>query len=64
MTDLEKFVELYNSIGVKVEVEKDSHGAWFKLEAKSCEAITGYIGLHTTIEFDKNGKFISQGFYE
>ncbi|MGI0106737.1 hypothetical protein [Salinimicrobium sp. WS361] len=63
MTDLEKFLDLYKSVGVEPEVE--AHGAGTTLNLDNClEGIDGYHGFYTKIYFDQNGKFLSQGIWE
>jgi hypothetical protein len=34
------------------------------LKIKSLGKLTGYCGFYSVIIFDKDGKFIEQGFYE
>ncbi len=65
MSDLEKFVELYKSVGIEVEVEDIGDG-WkeFVLEAAAHEKLGGYGGFFTIIIFGKNGEFLSQSFYD
>ncbi len=63
-TDLEKFVELYTSIGIPVAVERNETGQWIELRADELPHIKGYNGFFTRIEFDANGKFLEQGVWE
>ena len=74
MTDLEKFVDLYKSIGIKCEAITSPAWHWGSIEkitriicisndGKS-EKIGGYSGFFTSIIFDENGKFICQRFWE
>ena len=80
MTDLERFVELYQSIGVKLNVFTIDTGSRVILttkkekfdddddeeetDATSSEKFKGYEGFYTNIDFDKDGKFVEQGFWE
>ena len=72
MSDLDKFVELYKSVGVDVKVYplyKREYGnieTGYKitLEADANEKVGGYSGFFTTILFDNNGGFICQNIYE
>jgi len=65
-TDLEKFIELYKSVGIELKPKDyDKKGSVFVvIEADDNEKTKGYFGFYTNIVFDKNGKFIEQGFYE
>ena len=73
--DLEKFIELYSSIGIPIEVSeflpKDQEPnenlqakSFIKLEALEHPKLIGYISFYTKIFFDEKGKFISQGIWE
>jgi len=76
MTDLEKFVELYKSFGVDVVVDSDEVPGEHQIHLTEGEMFNsgkgwteddrfeGYSDFFTTIIFDKDGKFVSQGFYE
>lgn len=71
-TDLEKFKELYKSIGIELIVNIDnekqqqfvrlSEGAY--TDAEATKGFAGYMGFFSEILFDMNGKFIEQGFWE
>lgn len=77
MTDLERFIDLYRSVGIECKINPTDDGEqeiilteersrfMFKgVEITTSEKIRGFSGFHTAILFDKNGKFISQGIYE
>lgn len=73
MTDLEKFVELYKSVGIDVKVNEKKIFEQFVIELTDTweiedmtknDKIYGHNGLYTEIIFDKNGKFINQGIWE
>ena len=76
MTDLEKFKELYDSIGVEYyfdlkesfapgpSVLKRTSHLMFIYEDHDDPKLAGYPGFYTRIEFSKKGKFIKQGFWE
>lgn len=67
MTDLEKFIELYHSVGVDYEIEYNEQLKItilslipnFKIDSK----IDGDECCYSTITFDKDGKFVMQGFW-
>jgi hypothetical protein len=64
-TDLERFVELYRSFGIELTPKKTDKGITsITIEAQSDTKITGYYGFVTQIDFDADGKFISQGVWE
>ena len=74
MTDLEKFKELYASFGIDLKHDQLENGL---IEVILCESswcscdivntsskFEGYTGFFTQVIFDKDGKFIKQGFWE
>jgi hypothetical protein len=76
-TDLERFVELYQSLGIHVVVNANADGStwimlgkagteWFSDEGKvtTSKKFNGYNGFYSDIQFDQAGKFVSQGFWE
>ncbi len=73
-SDLNKFVELYQSFGIvcRVNNSKDLKGYYIILACKEFEEpnytysskLGGYGGFYTKIKFTKNGQFIKQEFYE
>ena len=76
-TDLEKFQELYASLGIilvvvptadengvnmqRVEI---SEGGYPDEGQTLSSKFDGYGGFYSSIEFDMDGKFIKQGFWE
>ena len=72
MTDLEKFIDCYKQFGIDVMVNEtdsgfkvllnDSYGGTMK--ETSCIDFDGYGGFFSDIDFDENGKFKRQGFWE
>ena len=73
-SDLAKFFNLYLCFGVECKVieNKDKDG-WFIILAESdlyddnvttSDKFKGYNGFYTQIEFDKDGQFTKQGFWE
>ena len=66
MTDLEKFLELYRSVGIEPEINEVKNGTLLRLEAESSRnsPFVGYMGFYTQITFDQNGKFQNQGIWE
>ena len=63
MTDLQKFMDLYKDVGVKVELEYSSDGSAFLMLEPSVQEKIGGQGCYTQIKFDTNGKFVEQNFY-
>lgn len=64
MSNLSKFTELYKSIGIDLDPVKTDDGFEVTLEANTHEKLIGYEGFCTIIKFDKNGRFVWQGFFE
>lgn len=72
MTDLQNFIELYKSIGIELTVIQEEEfqiiligeSCWEHDNLSSSKKFKGYSGFFSKIEFDKNGNFISQGFWE
>ncbi|MDD4527755.1 MAG: hypothetical protein PHF25_06970 [Candidatus Margulisbacteria bacterium] len=67
MTDLEKFIELYRSVGIELEVKQEE----FKLQTiylhptfDNDSKLDGVNGCFSSITFDKDGKFVMQGFWD
>jgi len=71
-TDLEKFVELYESLGIELKPEHfdGEYNEHYKVRPYSYivmderNGFGGYGGFSSTVMFDEHGKFTSQGFYE
>jgi len=70
-SDLEKFIDLYKSVGIELEVKKseppDEGVQMITIEVNEynmSKSITGYNGFYTNIYFDESGKFIQQGIWE
>ncbi len=70
-TDLEKFVELYKSVGIELKVRdcekrfgEYKGGKIIEMCDNDCEKFGGYAGFCSSITFDENGKFLKQDFYE
>ena len=68
MTDLEKFIELYKSVGIDLAprpIESGVHiGKMFLHLENYYYKFEGYPGFFSNIVFDENGKFVKQGFWE
>lgn len=66
MTDLENFIALYKTFGIELKVEKaeDSSNQFIELRDGDHEKLEGYSGFFSDVEFDKDGKFLKQGFWE
>lgn len=69
-TDLERFKELYLSFGIELNhtAEPDDGEIDIKLNGWGSNARDqfdeSYQGFYSLVTFDKNGKFIKQGFFE
>lgn len=79
-TDLDRFKELYDSLDIKYLIRNevdtiemiigdlnywiDDYDEVSKISEHNGSKIDGYGCFHTRIEFDKSGKFITQGFWE
>lgn len=64
-TDLERFIELYKDFGVVLEIKHTEKGhTRILINHDPFGKITGYPGFYSNVYFDKDGKFIEQGFYE
>lgn len=70
--DLEKFIQLYKSVGIDLSQKKNSEGNIYltlgyneddPMENTS-NKFGGYSGFYSIIIFDENGKFIKQEFFE
>lgn len=59
MADLERFLELYRSVGEAVSVTTIENSHHQKMFIGKCTG-TKYITFHTEVLFDKNGKFLKQ----
>jgi hypothetical protein len=67
MTDLERFIELYKSFGIDLEAENtecDESNKNYYVHLQYHEKFCGHHGFFSTVEFDENGKFLRQGFWE
>lgn len=64
MTHLEKFIALYEEFGIELEIEKNDKGSMVLLWQGSDEKLTGYSMFFSAVQFDKDGNFIEQGFWE
>ena len=72
MTDLERFKELYSSLGIELIVNNDlsdnkqtiilSQGQY--ADQSMTKGFIGYSGFYSQIDFDLDGKFLEQGFWE
>jgi len=71
MTDLERFVDLYRSFEIECRVNKKDFGfeialnsSNFRDEETSSIKFDGYPSFFSTVQFDHDGKFVTQGFWE
>lgn len=67
MTDLEKFIDTYKQFGIEVEAKEEDDKLTITLgngTGVESEKFEGYSFFHTQLIFTKEGKFISQGFWE
>ena len=73
MNDLEKIINLYNELGIPLNINQEEDGRYFFVlqvgDKKFSDGTTysdrfvGYLNCYTDMIFDKEGKFISQGFW-
>lgn len=73
-TDLERFVALYQSVGIEFQesgmtperLPSSTEGAYRLTSGEGTELVIsgGYSGFYTAIRFDSAGKFVSQGSWE
>lgn len=74
MTDLEAFLALYSRLGVELQVVPDPSDASHQcvILGKSYDHLgrvawdkwEGYFGFFSAVTFDKDGRFLRQGFWE
>jgi hypothetical protein len=64
MTDLEKFIELYKSVGIELKPIITEGGSFLNLGSEEHKLFKGYSESCTQIYFDKDGKFVKQEFWE
>ena len=69
MTDLQKFIELYNGFGIELKVHEYENKLCIGLNTPSSDGnfhkkLSGYSGCFSDVEFTMEGVFINQGFYE
>lgn len=62
MTDLEKFKELYRSLGIELVEKEDLGELVLELSLEQSPKLTSHEGNHGYIHFDLEGKFLSQSF--
>ena len=73
MTDIEKVIELYNYLEIPLNINQEDDGRYFIVlkvadkefsnEATYSNKFVGYLNCYTDMVFDKDGKFISHGFW-
>jgi len=72
MTDLEKFIDTYKQFGIEIKTYENAKG---NIEITLCgwdgsdnstksDKFDGYSGFLSNLEFTKDGRFLSQGFWE
>jgi hypothetical protein len=61
--DLDKFIDLYQSLGITVKPIKRENGELY-IKLDQGDGFIGYGFFYSIIDFDRDGKFISQGFWE
>lgn len=69
-TDLQKFLSLYRSFGIKLEARPRRIGAYqrtlksYVVDMGEEHGFKGYAGFGSWVIFDKDGNFVSQSFGE
>ena len=67
-TDIEKFRSFYQQFGIEITYPKLVGSEYFMVLPRDVavgrEKLDGYCDFYTKIVFDRNGKFIKQGFWE
>lgn len=60
ISDLDKFIALYKSLGITLEpsLSSDKGKVYLTLEQGANNKFTGYAGFGSAIEFDIYGKFV------
>ena len=64
MTDIEKFIKLYEEFGIILKIEKVNSVFIVTLSRDVSIKFNGSIGCGSEVVFDLNGKFSCQSFYE
>ncbi len=69
MTDLEKVVNMFESLGVPMTLDNEENGCTLITLTDSCDdfgegKVRGYSGFYTYYAFDAEGKFEFIGIYE
>lgn len=65
MSDLEKFMELYKSVGIDTSVIVEEGYQKIRLTVERGKIkIDGYWGFSSDLCFDELGKFVKQDIYE
>lgn len=72
MTDLQKFIELYQGFGIELKANENEKGHFIMMgEEPFCDGrmslsdkFGGQQGFYSVIHFSKEGAFLSQEFYE
>ena len=64
MTDLEKFIDMYKGFGVELKSECMGVETRINLDSYTNDKFEGYTGSISTVDFDSDGKFIRQGFWD
>lgn len=72
MTDLQKFQDLYKSLGIELIVNRTEELFIVKLSGDfygnykmtTSDKFKGFFNFYSDIQFDLDGNFISQGFWK
>jgi len=76
MSDLDNFIKLYKSFGIDLKPKKTEKGeevfvnGEYSVEPhiiigmRQGDLFCGYSGFFSDVIFDKDGKFVEQGFWE
>ena len=68
LTDMERFIAFYKTLGIDLKADVDEKGnpAIYMgcYDQKLINLFDGYPGFYSVVSFDKDGKFVKQGFWE
>lgn len=63
-SDLKRFIDLYKSFGIELSPQSGQSGEKFIRLQSGEHKFDGYFCFYSEVYFDRNGKFMRQGFWE